>query len=67
MALVPLQHSRADQGTPLYPGARQSILVRLFGKVMAQGLIPVGVFGGGGGREVLTQSLILVGVWDLPF
>ena len=49
MALVPLQHSRADQGTPLYPGARQSILVRLFGKVMAQGLIPVGVFGGGGG------------------
>ena len=67
MALVPLQHSRADQGTPLYPGARQSILVRLFGKVMAQGLIPVGVFGGGAGREVLTQSLILVGVWDLPF
>ena len=54
MALVPLQHSPADQGTPLYPGARQSILVRLFGKVMAQGLIPVGVFGGGGGVD--TES-----------
>ena len=37
MALVPLQHSPADQGTPLYPTARQSILVRLVGKVMAQG------------------------------
>ena len=61
MALVPLQHSPADQGTPLYPGTLQSILVRLFGKVMVQGLIPVGVLGEG----VLTQSLILVGVWDL--
>ena len=60
MALVPLQHSPADQDTPLYPAARQSILVRLVGKVMAQGLIPAGVWG------VLTQSLTLVGVWDLP-
>ena len=60
MALVPLQHSPADQGTPLYPAARQSILVRLVGKVIAQGRIPAGVWG------VLTQSLTLVGVWDLP-
>ena len=60
MALVPLQHSPVDQGTPLYPAARQSILVRLVGKVMAQGLITAGVWG------VLTQSLTLVGVWDLP-
>ena len=43
MALVPLQHSPADQDTPLYPAARQSILVRLVGKVMAQGLISGGV------------------------
>ena len=56
MALVPLQHSPADQDTPLYPAARQSILVRLVGKVMAQGLISGGVetesdpcWGGGGG------------------
>ena len=60
MALVPLQHSPVDQGTPLYPAAWQSILVRLVGKVMAQGLITAGVWG------VLTQSLTLVGVWDLP-
>ena len=55
MALVPLQHSPADQDTPLYPAARQSILVRLVGKVMAQGgLISTGVWG------VLKQSLTLV-------
>ena len=53
MALLLLQHSPADQGTPLYPAARQSILVRLVGKVMAQGLIPAGVWG------MLTQSLTL--------
>lgn len=56
MVLVPLHH----WGTPLYPAARQSILVRLVGKVMAQGLVPAGVWG------VLTQSLTLVGVGDLP-
>ena len=60
MALVPLQHSPADQDTPLYPAPRQSILVQLVGKVIAQGLIPAGVWG------VLKQSLTLVGVWDLP-
>ena len=60
MALVLLQHSPADQGTALYPAARQSILVRLVGKVMAQGLIPAGV------RGMLTQSLTLIGAWDLP-
>ena len=60
MALVPLQHSPVDQGTSLYPAARQSILVRLVGKVMAQGLIPAGVWG------VLKQGLTLVGVRDLP-
>ena len=60
MALLLLQHSPADRGTPLYAAARQSILVRLVGKVMAQGLIPAGVWG------VLTQSLTLVGVWGLP-
>ena len=60
MDLVSLQHSPAYQGTLLYPEAQQSILVRLVGKVMAQGLIPAGVWG------VLTQSLTLVGVWDLP-
>ena len=49
MALVPLQHSPADQGTPLYPAARWSILVWLVGKVITQGLIPAGVWG------VLTQ------------
>ena len=56
MALVQLQHSPADQGTPLYPAARQSILLWLVGKVITQGLIPAGVWG------VLTQSLTLVGV-----
>ena len=60
MALVLLQHSPADQGTPLYPAARQLILVWLIGKVMAQGLIPAGVWG------VLTQSPTFVGVWGLP-
>ena len=48
MALVPLQHSPADQGTPL-SAAWQSILVWLVGKVITQGLIPAGVWG------VLTQ------------
>ena len=51
MALVLLQHSPADQGTPLYPAARQLILVWLVGKVMAQGLIPAGVW-----RGVDTES-----------
>ena len=59
MALVPLRHSPADKGTPLYPAAWQWILVWLVGKVMAQGLIPAGEWG------VLTQSLTLAGVWDL--
>ena len=56
MALVPLQNSPADQGTPLYQAARQPILVWLVGNVMTQGPIPAGEWG------VLTQSLTLVGV-----
>ena len=50
MALVPLQNSPADQGTPLYQASRQPILVWLVGKVMAQGPIPAGMW------EVLTQK-----------
>ena len=55
MALVPLQHSPADQDTPLYPAARQSILVRCTGSnfwgVLKQSLTLVG--GGGGSPSLM--------------